>query len=426
MLELRERLRRLAERGTPRGAETVWRSAQELLEAPVEAIVLADRPRRRRFWSVVASATVVVALVAGLLVSFRSGETKRPRIATQEALPTGSITAGRWTQVPKSAAGLGVGTVFDSLVSTGKSVLLGGGRPTGRFTGIPLIWRSPDGLRWNEATTPTTTGFVSVVAAHGNIALAIGGTGATGSSNFVWRSEDDGRSWRVVASAADLFGTPEPISERPAVLGLTYFRGIWIAYGAGGDGYEAIWTSADGTKWQQVLDTRAAGSATVVPDDKGGLFAYWVTLGWFSTDPTRWRQPEMLSVPGRLYLASVAPGAAVAIGENLDRTDVPKPLLRSSDGGHKWVEDRRFLQEFPNASTWSINRVGRLLVAAGTSGTPNHPDAWVSRDARGWQAMPDALHGATGGSLSLVAGLNGRIVMVGTPPELDRYYLFNG
>ncbi len=65
MSELKERLERLADLGTPRGAETVWRCAQgEVVVRPIPARVRPGRQRRR--WTVVALSLVVALVAAGL------------------------------------------------------------------------------------------------------------------------------------------------------------------------------------------------------------------------------------------------------------------------------------------------------------------------------------------------------------------------
>jgi hypothetical protein len=154
----------------------------------------------------------------------------------------------------------------------------------------------------------------------------------------------------------------------------------------------------------------------------GHLFGYWVTTGWYSTDGNVWDPQVTLSVPGRWLLQAVAPGARVAFGDNLDRHGLPTPLLRSNDDGRTWSVDPSFLAQFPDATVLTVTRAGGLWIAAGWSGTPNHPDAWVSTDLGQWQALPTSLHGTPGGMLSLVGVVGDRIVLLGTAPELDRYY----
>ncbi len=285
------------------------------------------------------------------------------------------------------------------------------------------IWRSDDGLRWTESSHPTTPGSVTAIAIDGEAGLAAGGTGRGGESDFVWRSDDGGASWTKVASGSGVFGTPAPEMGRPNVSGLLRHGGWWVASGGRSDGYAAIWLSRDGTRWRQVLGPNQAGAASIVEGRAGSLLASWVTTAWFTRDPTRWGAPQAVSVPDRSYVSSVARGAAAAVGDNLDRHGLPTPLLRSTDGGRTWSEDERFLATFGDARVASINRAGGLWIAAGASGTPSHVDAWISSDRQTWTPLPDQLYGGAGSMLSLVAAIDRRIVVVGTAPELDHYYV---
>jgi len=76
----------------------------------------------------------------------------------------------------------------------------------------------------------------------------------------------------------------------------------------------------------------------------------------------------------------------------------------------------------PGANVATVTRTHGSWIATGSSGDPNHPDAWVSTDLTDWHALPKPLYGPPGGTLSLVGALGDRIVLLGTAPELDRYY----
>jgi photosystem II stability/assembly factor-like uncharacterized protein len=363
---------------------------------------------------------VLLALAPVLIPSATSANSPR---ATP---PPGSITQQGWSLIPKGAAGLGASTSFNALASNGDALLLAGSRPIAGNRWRAAIWRSRDGFHWTESKLPMTVGAIGAIGFDGDTALATGGTAIGGESDFVWRSDDGGRTWATVASGNGLFGTPAPQMGRPSVNGLIRHRGWWVASGGRSDGYAAIWVSRDGARWRQVLGSNSAGSASVVRGRDGALLAYWVTTAWFTHDPAKWGAPEAVSVPGRFYVSSVARGATMAVGENVDRHGLPTPLLRSADGGRTWREDEQFLETFADASVRAVEHAGVLWVAAGTSGAPNHVDAWVSSDRRTWQPMPAELYGGPGGTLSLVAALDGRIVLVGTAPELDRYYTWTG
>lgn len=416
--------------------------------------------RRRRARLGAGAVVLAAAAVAGALTLPGDGRSPERVVAggpeEEAGPPEGSLSERGWISVPKEAAGLDGVTAFTALSSDGPAMLLAGARQVGNGW-EPAIWRSEDGFQWAESDVPDALGELHALAADGDTALAIGGDSeANGTSTFVWRSDDGGRTWTVAATGDDLLGTPASEMGRPSASGLLRAKGYWVAYGGGSDGYEGIWVSRDGDEWEQVLASRASGSVTVVEAADGELLAYGVgngpgaqdaavtptssgcewpycvsvvavgnAVGWSTSDPTSWGDAEALSVPDRLYLGSVAPGAGLAIGSNVDRHDAPTPLLRSDDAGRSWTADGTFLEQFPGAWAWTVNRAAGSWIAAGASGSPNHPDAWASRDGVEWEALPASLHGAPGGTLSLVGEAGDRAVLVGTAPELDRYYVYD-
>jgi hypothetical protein len=97
-------------------------------------------------------------------------------------------------------------------------------------------------------------------------------------------------------------------------------------------------------------------------------------------------------------------------------------MLRSRDRGHTWAVDSAFLTQFPDARVLTVTRAHGLWVAAGWSGNPNHPAAWVSTNLIHWHALPASLYGTPGGTLGLIGVLRHKIVLLGTAPELDRFY----
>lgn len=112
-----------------------------------------------------------------------------------------------------------------------------------------------------------------------------------------------------------------------------------------------------------------------------------------------------------------------AVADNIDRHGQPTPLLRGADDGFTWTEDDRFLEDFPSARVWNLTRAGRHWIAAGWA--EDHVDAWISTDRRHWEVLPAELRDGAGGTLSLIAVLDSRIVVMGTAPELDRFDIYD-
>jgi hypothetical protein len=386
--------------------------------------VVIGRGRRRRAIRRVCGVVVAAALVVAIAVPIAARQRAHNAVVTTGPPPAPiAITDSSWALHPKALAGLEAGTSFHALATSPHSLLLAGARLNSNGWQA-AIWYSDDGATWTQAQSPSTTGEILAIAVAGDNALAVG-TESRGSFSFVWRSADDGRHWTPVTRGTQLFGAPAPQMGRPFVTGLLSVNGTWLADGGGSDGYAAAWTSRDGTQWRPVLDSvnaRTAGSVDITTTAHGQLFGYWVTAGWYSANGTSWGQPVTLSVPDRWFLATVAPGAGVAFGNNLDRPGLPTPLLRSHDDGHTWTIDPNFLARFPDATVLTVTRADGLWIATGWSGTPNHPDAWVSTDLSAWHALPKSLYGKPGGNLSLIGTIGDRIVLVGTAPELNRYY----
>jgi hypothetical protein len=338
---------------------------------------------------------------------------------------TGAVTRAGWTLVPKVGAGL-ANTSLAAIASNGDALLLGGERVDG-LARHGAIFSSVDGLHWRETGRTKSSGEVTTLAMDGNVALAIGtDDNHLGASTFIWRSDDAGRTWQTVARGNEIFGTPALQMGRPFLDDLVHFGGWWVASGGASDGYAGVWVSRNGARWRQVLATQSAGGLNLTQGPGRSLFAYsYADAGWQTTNPTKWGSPISITTPDRFFLSSVAPGASAALAGNFDRHGVPTPLLRSTDEARTWKPDGHFLADFPDAWGWTITRADGRWIAAGASGVPNHPDAWISRDLRTWIRLPKSLYGSPGGTLSLVAELHGRIVMIGTAPELDRYYLYD-
>jgi hypothetical protein len=384
------------------------------------------RGRRRIAIRRVAVGVTVAALAVSIAVPLALRQ-PAPNGLVISSLPVpGDLGDSSWALHPKAVAGLAEGSSFHALATSRSSLLLAGARPTSS-SWTAAIWYSDDATTWKQAHVPTTTGEVVAIAAAGDLALAVGSEKG-GSSGFVWESGDNGRHWTLIARGTQLFGSPAPQMGRPFVSGLLSVNGTWIANGGGSSGYAAVWTSRDGKRWRQVLDSadaRAAGSVDITKSANGQLFGYWVTAGWYSADGTAWGQPVTLSVPERWFLRTVAPGAGVAFGDNLDRHGLATPLLRSHDDGRTWSIDPSFLAHDPDASVSTVTRAKGVWIAAGSSGSPNHPDAWISTDLTEWRPLPTSLYGTPGGTLSLIGRIGDRIVLLGTAPELDRYYTFD-
>jgi hypothetical protein len=377
------------------------------------AVDVVRRVRRRRRIRGAAIVVLAAALVAVPIALRHSSTSTQVRVAAPfQDLPAGSTVDGAWASVPKASAGIPANASFNVLATTGTALIAGGDG----------LWRSTDGLHWDSVAPRPLAGQVGAIGAHDRDVLAIVATAA--SSNLI-RSSDDGRTWSAVADAAQLFGPPAPSMGRPAVTSLRWSEsGFWIAAGGASDGYAGIWISPDGARWESVLAPgNGAGSVDIVDDGDGGLLAYFLNQAWSSPDGRVWR-PLMLTVPAPYELRAVAPGAslAVAIDPAASHT-APTPLLRSSDHGRTWSENPTLHVAYPAAVGWGINRDAAGWVIAGSAGDPNHADAWISPDTVNWQSIPEPLKRAPGGTLQFIASIGSTTVIMGSAPELDRFFV---
>jgi hypothetical protein len=362
-----------------------------------------------------------VALVGVVAVAARPGPGDPARADVRTDLPAGAAVSGRWAMVPKESAGLGEHSDLDGLVVTDDAWVAAGQDATPAHS--TMIWRSTDGFGWEAVPVPDPAVDLTALAAHGDEVVAVGAARGTG-ERLVWRSGDGGRTWREVVRDAELFGRPDPKTGRPNVGSLLWSEGTWFAGGGADHGWQGLWRSRDLRRWTDVPMRRSAGSVTVLPGHDGRLAAYWVDARWTAATADGWpEEPEPLALPADLYLAEVAPGEAVAVGDRWSVHGQPTPLLRSADGGATWRIDPTFLDAFPGALAQHVTTTGSRTIAMGFTDAASQPGAWVSTDGPTWEALPAALRGAPGGALSLAAAVGGRTVIAGSAPELDRYYL---
>ena len=381
------------------------RSELSGIDVPDPAEVLGRASRRRRTAGAAAALVVVVVLLASVAIA-RTDGTSSNRVEVRgggdDRLPAGAARVGDWTMIPKRSSGIDAGETLTSTASDGSTVLVGGRAAGDRVAGI---WRSPDGLHWAEADHPRAVSGISAIALHDGTALAIGAPGER--EPFVWRSDDEGRHWREVAHGP-IFGRPVP-NNRPGafVSGLLWHDGWWVAYGGAADGYEGIWISRDGVAWQAALDSLTSGGIDgIVSLKDGSLMAYGVdgvgrfsfaSVGWFTSDPTSWGSPQPIVTPDPYSLTSVARGAALAVGESLER-HAATVILRSADNGRSWTQDPTF--RFPHAWAFTATRSGDLDTITGTDvnqgSEPGPSRVWISKPHGPWaSSLPDGFGSST-------------------------------
>lgn len=399
-----------------RTAATWLRQEVTTIAAPVPGTVLRRARRRRRRSTALAAVGLLV--VGGL--GWRALASDDP---TTTSVAAGEEGAPGWSRILKADAGLADSSLY-AVASDGDEAVLVGASRAGDWWGS-AIWWTDDGRSWREAEHPEVSGVVWAVGLHDDVALAFGTEGDREepyTANFVWRSDDGGRTWRDLEIGTDAFGPPAPEMGRPSATQVVFHDGWWVAAGGSSTGYAGIWVSRTGEAWEQVLESDEAGGVTLTELADGDLLAYWTTVGWRTADPTEWGASFAIDAPEDLYPASIAPGATVAAARGFEN-QADSAVLRSDDEGRSWRRDEAFDEAFPGVDLATVARFGTTSVLGGFD-AQGSPGAWVSIDDGPWTEIPVALRRPVGGMLSLVAEVDGQIVVLGGAPELNRFYVF--
>lgn len=215
----------------------------------------------------------------------------------------------------------------------------------------PVAWTSADGATWDRAVLPTGGNgdyFVHDVAFRDGVLVAVGGIDPTangwGRPDFpfepmIWRSNDLGGSWELVAEGVDL--VDEDVQHVMQVV-LATPEGF-VAGGVGG-----TWTSDDGREWNRhQVGGNDVSFDWIAPWSLGYLAWGDATEGWSETSAL-WRSQDGMSW-----------------------IEVPTIGLLPEDG------------EFTALSDLGQSSTGWLIA----SGTGTRPPIWRSQDGVTWEAV---------------------------------------
>jgi hypothetical protein len=369
------------------------------------------------------------------------------------SIPTlGPIMEG-WVRVPHDPAVFGPGgggalySVFETslgLIALGDSCEL----VDGNSQCDAGIWLSADGTSWELTVTGTELGGQATSIAEGpNGLVAVGGTcpdtpdGGMGPCEAaVWTSAD-ARSWSSVPVSRDVFGCPDEPECDFQLAGITEGGPGLVAWGSGFGGHW-IWTSIDGTDWQQA-DMDGAGTMiddivalgdrliavgdtyTDIYNEAGEWVNFTEDLAVFtSADGFSWSQvPDPLFQTGSaLRIATWARGITVN-GTTCDENWNCTRQIWNSPSGLDWTRTPLDLG-VDDAGLFSMVAGGPGLIAHGSVHDAIEETQtavfWTSADGVTWDLYEaDPVVFAEGGGINDFAWFDDRLIGVGSSP-VDR------
>jgi hypothetical protein len=249
-----------------------------------------------------------------------------------------------------------------------------------------VVWRSPDGERWNTIDVPGFDGIelVDIAPAPGGFAALGVTSGAEGDrpSSVVFGSAD-GATWQrlpALPSAADTY--PTAVAGGPDGV-------IVIADAAGGG--EAAWRAADGRSFEQLTLRGPAAAGLIDPQAVADGF---VALPGDGGTPTLLRSADGLTWTGRpIDATSTIPGIHVIVGRwgsvvqgmgsaGCGAACPVEFVAWWSGDGDRWG---RLAVDSPLTNGTSI------VVAAGDHGllAIDGADGWSSPDGWAWRSLPE-------------------------------------
>jgi hypothetical protein len=303
------------------------------------------------------------------------------------------------------------GDEITTLTATGSGFLAAGTNVPGgdAAKASPVVWLSANGTTWQRLGV-TQLGLtagdgrvlgITGAAANGGVTVMTGTVAGATTGSGMWRSADGGTSWTLVTL---LSGG----GANATIDGVAPLRGGFVAVrpaSAGGTADAAVYTSANGTSWQQSATLNTAdGSPLTLGLVSGGPNGAVVTgqadglgIAFLSPDGVTWTGTDPVGTAASEQIAGVAltaTGQAVLSGATEGNAAEQQPVLTmiGTQAGPRQIA----IASIPGAVTAqvAVNAIaasGTTQVAAGSA--DGFPALWVSADggstwARGAGATP--------------------------------------
>jgi hypothetical protein len=260
----------------------------------------------------------------------------------------------------------------------------------------PVVWLSANGTTWQRLGV-TQLGLaagngrvlgITGAAANGGAIVMSGTVAGAATATGVWRSADGGSTWTPVT-------VPAGAGASATIAGLAPLRGGFVAVRSapeGGATGAAVYTSANGSSWQQSAALRTAdGSPLTLGPLSGGPGGAVVTgqahgldIAFLSPDGTAWTGTDPAGTAAAEQVDGVAltaAGQAVFSGTSRATAAGQQPVLTliGAHGAARQVN----IGAIPGAVTpeLAVNAItasGTTQVAAGSA--DGLPALWVSAD----------------------------------------------
>ncbi len=290
------------------------------------------------------------------------------------------------------------GDTITTLTATGSGFLAAGTNVPGgnAAKASPVVWLSANGTTWQRlgvtqlglaAGNGRVLGITSAAANDGAIVMTGTVAGATTASG-VWRSANGGTTWTAVT-------VPAGGGASATIAGLAPLRGGFVAVRSapeGGATGAAVYTSANGTTWQQSATLRTADGSPLtlgpVSGGPGGAVvsgqAHGLDIAFLSPDGNTWTGTDPAGTAAAEQVDGVAltaAGQAVFSGTSTATAAQQQPVLTliGAHGAARQVN----IGAIPGGVTaeLAVNAIaaaGTTQVAAGSA--DGLPALWVSTD----------------------------------------------
>jgi hypothetical protein len=290
------------------------------------------------------------------------------------------------------------GDQITTLTATGSGFLAAGTNVPGGngAKASPVVWLSANGTTWQRlgvtqlglaAGNGRVLGITGAAASGGAIVMT-GTVAGAGTASGAWQSANGGTTWTAVT-------VPAGGGASATIAGLAPLRGGFVAVRSapeGGSTGAAVYTSANGTAWQQSATLRTAdGSPLTLGPVSGGPTgavvsgqAHGLDIAFLSPDGKTWTGTDPAGTATAEQVSGVAltaAGQAVFSGTGTATAAEQQPVLTliGAQGAARQVN----IGAIPGAVTTelAINAIaaaGTTQVAAGSA--DGLPALWVSTD----------------------------------------------